>query len=214
MEKCIHELFEEQVRQRPDALALVHESGGLTYAELNRRANQLAHRLIEQGVGPEVRVGLCIERSAEMVIGLLGILKAGGCYVPLDPDYPQARLEYMLAHSGCRMVLSQQHLMMDLPFLSATKVLPLDAGLHAALFGSHGDANVEVAHSGACSANLAYVIYTSGSTGEPKGVGITHRSLHNLAAFQSRCYGWTATAGCFSSLPRASMRRAGTGAWR
>jgi len=183
-EKCIHELFEEQAEQTPDRIALVHEGGELTYAELNRRANRLADRLIERGVGPEVRVGLCLERSAEMVIGMVGILKAGGAYVPLDPEYPEARLEYVLGQSGCRLVLSEQHLMMDLPLLSTLKVLPLDARLHGALFGAHSEENVDVTGSGVGPGNLAYVIYTSGSTGAPKGVMVSHRGLCNLARAQ------------------------------
>ena len=104
-DKCIHELFEAQVERSAGAIALVHEGGELTYAELNRRANRLAHQLIERGVGPEVRVGLCLPRSAEMVIGLLGILKAGGCYVPLDPDYPRKRLEYVAKDSAVELVV-------------------------------------------------------------------------------------------------------------
>ena len=125
-DKCIHELFEAQVERTPDRIALVHESGELSYAELNARANAVAHALRGQGVSPEVRVGICMERSPEMAVGLLAILKAGGAYVPLDPQYPQARLEYMLAQSGCQVVLSEQHLLMDLPFLSTVRVLLLE----------------------------------------------------------------------------------------
>src|SRR5205814_32861 len=128
----------------------------------------------------EVRVGLCMERSPELVVGLLGILKAGGAYVPLDPEYPEARLEHMLGQSGCRVVLSERHLMMDLPWLSTMKVLLLEAGLHEALLGAYSDANVEVAESGVSSDNLAYVIYTSGSTGQPKGSAVTHQNIRRL----------------------------------
>jgi non-ribosomal peptide synthetase component F len=106
-ERCIHELFEAQVEQTPDRIALVYEGSELTYAELNRRANRLAHHLIERGVGPEVRVGVCMERSAEMVIGLLGILKAGGCYVPLDPSYPPKRLEYLLEDAQIDLIVTE-----------------------------------------------------------------------------------------------------------
>ena len=186
-DECIHELFEAQVRLRPDAIALVYEGGELTYGELNRRANRCAHQLIECGVGPEVLVGLCMEPSAERLIGILGILKAGGCCVPLDPEYPEARLEYMVAESGCLVVLSQQQLILRLPFLSGMKVLTLDTGLHDALCGAYSDADIE--NSGVGPTNLAYVVYTSGSTGEPAGAGVTHRSLHNLAVFQSHCHG-------------------------
>src|SRR5207244_3495709 len=136
----------------------VHESSELTYAELNRRANGLAHELIERGVGPEVRVGLCLQRSVETVIGVLGILKAGGAYVPLDPEYPSARLEYMLTQSGCRVVLSKQHLLREVPTLSATTVLLLEGGSHDERLGAHSEANVEVGDSGVCPTNLAYVI--------------------------------------------------------
>ena len=109
-----------------------------------------------------------MERSPELAVGLLGILKAGGCYVPLDPDYPRARLEYMLAQSGCQVVLSKQHLMMELPFLSGTKVLLLDADSHDAHFGAYSDANVAVTDSGVDPANLAYVIYTWAARASPK----------------------------------------------
>ena len=179
-DRCVHQLFEEQALLQPDAIALVHEDSQLSYGELNRRANRLAHCLRARGVGADVRVGVCMERSPELAVGLLGILKAGGCYVPLDPDYPRARLEYMLAQSGCQVVLSKQHLMMELPFLSGTKVLLLDADSHDAHFGAYSDANVAVTDSGVDPANLAYVIYTSGSTGQPKGSAIVHRSISRL----------------------------------
>ena len=198
-DRCIHELFEEQARLRPDAVAVVYEDIEVTYAELNRRANQLAHQLIASGVGPEVRVGLCMERSAQMVIGLLGILKSGGCYVPLDPEYPEARLEYMVAQSGCRVVLSEQHLMADVPLLSTMKVLPLDAEFHTALFGAYGEADIEVADSGVCPTSLAYVIYTSGSTGQPKGSAVTHRNISRLTHNEFIDYGSVRTMLCAAS---------------
>jgi len=177
-DRCIQELFEAQARLRPDAIAVVHDRRQLSYSELNRRANRVAHALRKHGVGPEARVGICMERSPELAVGLLGILKAGGAYVPLDPEYPESRLEYMLSQSGCRVVLSEQHLMMDLPLLSATKVLPLDAELHDTLFGAYSDANVT--DSGVCPTNLAYVIYTSGSTGRPKGSAVLHQNISRL----------------------------------
>jgi amino acid adenylation domain-containing protein len=177
-ERCIHELFEAQVEQAPDRIALVHAGSELTYSELNRRANQLAHRLIECGVGPEVRVGICMERSPELVVGLLGILKAGGAYVPLDPEYPEARLEYLLGQSGCRVVLSKQYLLKDVPLLNTMRVLWLDAERHDECFGAYSDANV--ADSGVGASNLAYVIYTSGSTGHPQGTAIVHRNISRL----------------------------------
>jgi non-ribosomal peptide synthetase component F len=173
-------LFEQQAEQTPDRIALVHGCSELTYGELNRRANQVARGLRERGVGPEVRVGICMHRSPQLAVGLLGILKSGGAYVPLDPEYPEARLEYMLSHSGARVVLSEQRLMKDVPLLSRTQVLPLDADAHDALFGAYSDANVKVAESGVCPSNLAYVIYTSGSTGRPKGSAIIHRNISRL----------------------------------
>src|SRR5471030_2152043 len=111
----IHQLIEDQVQRTPDAPALVFGATTLTYAQLNARANQLAHALREQGVGPDVLVGLCVERSVEMVVGLLAILKAGGAYVPLDPEYPRDRLSYMLQDSGVNLLLTQAHLLAQLP---------------------------------------------------------------------------------------------------
>jgi non-ribosomal peptide synthetase component F len=198
-EQCIHELFEEQVRQRPDAVALVHEGGELTYRELNRRANQVAHCLREQGVGAEVRVGICMERSPELVVGLLGILKAGGAYVPLDPEYPQSRLEYMLVQSGCGVVLSEQHRVKQWPLLSARKVLLLEEPLHDVFFGPYSDTNLGVKESGVCASNLAYVIYTSGSTGEPKGCAIVHQSISRLIYNDFMDYASAGTMLCAAS---------------
>src|SRR6266516_4584723 len=109
-DKCIHELFEEQVERAPDSVAVVFEGQRLTYSELNRRANRLAHYLRKLGVGPEVLVGICVERSFEMIVGLLAILKAGGAYLPLDPTYPKERLSLMIKGGGVRVVLIQEHL--------------------------------------------------------------------------------------------------------
>ena len=187
------------MRQRPDAVALVHEGGELTYGELNRRANQVAHCLRERGVGPEVRVGICMERSAGLVVGLLGILKAGGAYVPLDPEYPQSRLEYMLVQSGCGVVLSEPHLLAQLPLLSTVKVLALEADSHDALLGPYSDTNLGVKESGVCASNLAYVIYTSGSTGQPKGVGIAHRSAVSLLSWSAQQWTVAERAGVLAS---------------
>src|SRR3712207_466744 len=165
---CIHELFEEQARRTPDAVAVVFEEEQLSYRELNRRSNQLAHYLRKLGVGPEVLVGVCMERSLEMVVGLLGILKAGGAYVPLDPAYPKERLAFMLEDSQASVLLSQQRLLEDLPE-HESRVVCLDSAWE----GSIQDQEVNPA-SGATAENLAYVIYTSGSTGKPKGVQIPH----------------------------------------
>ncbi len=176
---CIHELFEAQVERTPNAVAVVFEDQQLTYRELNARANQLAHYLRRSGVGPEVKVGICIERSLEMVVGLLGILKAGGAYVPLDPAYPKERLAFMIADTQTPVLLTQKHLVKVLPKHSA-KVVCLDArsgewgkSPNYPLFSSSPPPLVQAA-------NLAYVMYTSGSTGRPKGVSIIHRGVVRL----------------------------------
>ena len=156
--QSVVELFEAQVRRSPEAVAVVNESESLTFAELNRRANQLAHYLTSNGVGPEVRVAVTIGPSVEMIVALLGILKAGGAYVPLDPSYPQARLKFMLDDVGARLVLTQE---------SVSEAIAVAA------------ANTENTERRLSLDNAAYVIYTSGSTGTPKGVVITHGALSN-----------------------------------
>jgi len=172
---CIHELFAAQAARTPDAIAVVYEDDQLTYAELDQRANQLAHYLRRRGVGPDVLVGLCVERSVEMVVALLGILKAGGAYVPLDPAYPAERLAFMLQDSQAPVLLSQQWLRDRLPaYDGAIVLIDADAAIAAA--------PVEAPPDGATPATLAYVLYTSGSTGRPKGVRIPHRALTNLLA--------------------------------
>ncbi|MEH2381700.1 MAG: amino acid adenylation domain-containing protein [Nostoc sp.] len=173
-DKCIHQLFEEQVERTPRAVAVVFENQQLTYQELNQRANQLAHHLQTLGVGPEVLVGICVERSIEMLVGLLGILKAGGAYVPLDPNYPQERLSYMLADSGIEVLLTHRSLLESLPSHTA-RVVCLDSDWGA--IEQHQKDNLDF---GVCSDNLAYTIYTSGSTGLPKGVQICHHSVVNF----------------------------------
>ena len=171
-EKTVHRLFEEQVERAPEAVAVEFEGQRLTYGELNRRSNQLARHLRGQGVGPEVLVGLCVERSLEMVVGLLGILKAGGAYLPLDRAYPRDRLRFMLEDAGITLVLTQGNLSESLP--EGSPLVRLDAGW--AQIASESDDNVETQ---ATPENLAYVIYTSGSTGKPKGVEIEHGSIAN-----------------------------------
>ncbi|MBV9927464.1 MAG: amino acid adenylation domain-containing protein [Acidobacteria bacterium] len=173
-ERCLHEWVEAQVELTPDAVAVISEEEQVTYAELNRRANRLARRLRELGVGPDVPVGVCVERSVEMVVGLLGVLKAGGAYVPLDPEYPQERLAFMLENTGARVLLTQQRLVEVLPPFEG-RVLCLDAEEEAADDGQPE----ENPRSGVKGDNLAYVIYTSGSTGRAKGVMIAHRSICN-----------------------------------
>ena len=170
-ELCIHQLFEAQVARTPDAIAVCFEDQQLTYEQLNRRANQLAYHLRTLGVGPEVPVGVCLKHSLEMVIGLLGILKAGGVYVPLDPAYPKERLAFMLEDAEVPVLLTQEPLLAGLPEHNA-KVVCLDSDWEAIA--------QESPENPICStipANLAYVIYTSGSTGQPKGVLVSHASI-------------------------------------
>ncbi|HEX6554198.1 MAG TPA: amino acid adenylation domain-containing protein, partial [Ktedonobacteraceae bacterium] len=169
-DQCVHQLFEAQVERTPDAVAVISEEQQLTYHDLNVQANQLAHHLRTLGVGPEVLVGLCVERSLEMIVGLLGILKAGGAYVPLDPAYPSERLAFMLQDTQVGVLLTQQRLVENLPDHKA-KVICLDTGWEANAESVANPFN-EVAGD-----NLAYVIYTSGSTGKPKGVPITQQNL-------------------------------------
>ncbi|HYP38794.1 MAG TPA: amino acid adenylation domain-containing protein, partial [Chloroflexia bacterium] len=171
---CLHRQFELQVEKSPQAVAMLFEGEQFTYAELNRRANRVAHRLQELGVEPDVPVGLYVERSPEMVIGLLGILKAGGAYVPLDPAYPRERLAFMLEDARVPILLAQRHLVERLPQHTA-QVICLDDGWAAG--GQANDSNLtcEVAPD-----NLAYIIYTSGSTGTPKGALVTHANVARL----------------------------------
>jgi amino acid adenylation domain-containing protein len=175
---CIHELFEEQVELTPDAIALVFEDEQLTYKELNQRANQLAHHLRNLGVGAEVLVGICVERSLEMVVGLLGILKAGGAYVPLDPAYPPERLAFMLEDASVRVILTQRQLVKSIGKHQA-RIVCLDTDWEIIERQSEENPGCSLT-----SENLAYVIYTSGSTGRPKGVLVAHRGLCNLAKAQ------------------------------
>ena len=173
LDKCIHHLFEEQVQRTPDAVAVVFENQQLTYYQLNCRANQLAHYLQSLGVGADMLAGLCVERSLEMVVGLLGILKAGGAYVPLDPDYPQDRLSFMLEDAHVQVLLTQQHLIERLPEHQANLVCLDNDWLLICESSQDNPIN------GVRATNLAYVIYTSGSTGQPKGVMLSHRNLCN-----------------------------------
>ncbi len=181
---CVHELFAEQARRTPDAAAVVHEGRTLTYGELERSANRLAHSLRRLGVGPEACVGLCARRSPGMVAGLLGILAAGGVYVPLDPAYPAERLEFMAADSGAAVLLVDS---------AAPDVLPAFAGARLVLddFGREADSAEDGAPpaSGVSPENAAYVIYTSGSTGRPKGVVVTHAGAANLLPRAGRSFG-------------------------
>ncbi len=177
---CAHRLFEAQAAETPGALAVEFEGEQLTYAELNERANRIAHYLRKLGVGPESLVGVCIERSNEMLTGLLAILKAGGAFVPLDPAYPSQRLSFMIEDARPSIVLTKQRWLQKLPE-SEAQMLCIDAEL----FSGESGENLDHAPT---PENLAYVIYTSGSTGVPKGVAITHGSLMNLIRWHQRVY--------------------------
>jgi len=170
-EQCLHWLVEAQVERTPHAVAVISEQEQLSYQQLDRRANQLAHYLQQLGVGPEVRVGICVERSVEMLVGLLGILKAGGVYVPLDPSYPAERLAFMLADAQTPVLLTQQHLLHRLPAHQA-RVLCLDSDWQQVATWP-----ITMPSSTVSPGNLAYVIYTSGTTGTPRGVMIVHKEL-------------------------------------
>jgi amino acid adenylation domain-containing protein len=175
-DKCIHELFEAQVEETPDAIAVIFETEQLTYQELNARANQLAHYLQKLGVKPEVLVGICVERSLEMVIGLLGILKSGGAYVPLDPAYPPERLNFILKDTQVSVLLTQQHLIENLP-QHPTRLFCLDTD-----WENVAQQSSQKPISKCTIDNLAYIIYTSGSTGQPKGVLVNHSNVVRLFA--------------------------------
>jgi arthrofactin-type cyclic lipopeptide synthetase C len=174
-DQCVHELFEAQVAKSPDAIAVIFEDQKLSYAELNRRANRLAHYLRERGVGPDLRVAICLERSLEMVVALLAVLKAGGAYVPLDPTYPAERLGFMIHDAGPIALLTQQHLQPLLPELDPK--LPIINMSESSGWAQMPDTNPNPRVIGLTPQHLAYVIYTSGSTGRPKGVLIEHGAL-------------------------------------
>jgi natural product biosynthesis luciferase-like monooxygenase protein len=176
-DRCIHQLFEQQVAQNPNAIAVAFENRQLTYQELNDQANQLAHYLRSCGVGPDVLVGLHLERSLEMMVGLMGVHKAGGAYVPLDPDFPQDRLALMLVDSQAPVVLTQQKLLANLAVESSVQVICIDSQ-----WSEIAQKPTNNPDSGVKPENLSYVIYTSGSTGRPKGVMVEHRNVVNFFA--------------------------------
>ncbi|BAT56844.1 amino acid adenylation domain protein (plasmid) [Nostoc sp. NIES-3756] len=179
-DKCIHQLFEAQVEKTPDAIAVVFENEKLTYRELNTKANQLAHYLQKLGVKPEVLVGICIERSLEMIIALLATLKAGGAYIPLDPSFPSERLAFMLEDSQISVLLTQQDLLKTLP--PHAQAICLDSDWENITTSQQNSVEININ-----SSILSYIIYTSGSTGKPKGVQITHSSVVNfLIAIQQK----------------------------
>ena len=174
---CIHHLFERQVERSPHAIAVVFEGQQLSYAELNASANRLAHLLRQHGVGPDARVALCMDRSVQMIVGLLGILKAGGSYVPLNPEHPGPRLLHQLSETHALAVISEERLLNRLPDFDC-EVIALDRDSELLEHQPVTNPDVHVAPQ-----NLAYVIYTSGSTGKPKGVAISHESLVNYTRF-------------------------------
>ena len=178
---CIHELIEEQVKRSPDGVAVVYEQEQVSYEELNRQANIWAHRLRREGVGPETVVGVHLERSVELVVALLAVMKAGGAYLPLDPGYPEQRLKYMVEDAGVEVVVTEPGLGGKLP--GSVRQIWIEGGV-----GEAGQEQSE-AESGVEAGNLVYVIYTSGSTGQPKGAMVHHGALCNLARAQSNAFG-------------------------
>lgn len=174
-DQCVHQLFEAQVAQTPEAIAVIFEDKQLTYQELNERANRLARHLQTLGVGPDTLVGIYMERSLDMIVGLLGVLKAGGAYVPLDPAFPRDRLAFMLADAQAAVLLTQQNLAAEITKPDHTQTVCLDSDWDSIM--PQSPANLS---SQAQPDNLMYVIYTSGSTGKPKGVQIEHRSVVNF----------------------------------
>ncbi|MBN5518265.1 amino acid adenylation domain-containing protein, partial [Pseudomonas aeruginosa] len=170
-ERSVEQLFASRAAMEPERVALLFEERQLSYGELNAQANRLAHRLIELGVGPDVLVGIAVERGLEMIVSLLAVLKAGGAYVPLDPEYPQERLGYMIEDSGIALLLSQSHLLQRLPAAAGIACLALDRAR------DWQDRPARDPQLRAHPQNLAYVMFTSGSTGRPKGVGISRESL-------------------------------------
>ena len=190
----LHALIEAQAARTPLAVAASAEDESLSYAELNRRANMVAHRLRAAGAGPETLVGVCAERSAELVVALLGVLKSGAAYVPLEPGYPAERLGYMVEDSGAPIVLTQCHLAGLLPVTDALVML-LDEPAEWACQPGHDPGRI------ATPPNLAYVIYTSGSTGRPKGVMLEHRGLVNRLDWMQATYGLTAADTVLQKTP-------------
>ncbi len=219
--KCIHQLVEEQAERTPNNIAVAFQDEQLTYAELNARANKVAHYLQKLGVGAEVLVGICVERSPEMLVGILGILKAGGAYVPIDPTYPQERLAFILEDTRTSILLTQHRLLDRLPVHNAQTIC-LDTNWDIAQ-ESEENPTWKI-----CAENLAYIIYTSGSTGKPKGVQVTHQNLvHSTTArlayyqeitsflllssfaFDSSVAGifWTLCSGGILYLPEEGLQR-------
>ncbi|WP_420129160.1 amino acid adenylation domain-containing protein [Longimicrobium sp.] len=186
-DRCIHQLFEAQAARTPEGVAVRFEAESLTYGELNEGANRLAHHLIRRGVGPEVRVGICLERGLEMIVSILAVLKAGGAYVPMDPAYPADRLAFTLSDAGVPIVLAQEKVRALLALPDGVELISLDAARAQIAAES-----AENPRGGATPDSLAYVIYTSGSTGTPKGALIEHRNVARLFSATDAWFGFGA----------------------
>ncbi|MGH8546982.1 MAG: AMP-binding protein, partial [Gammaproteobacteria bacterium] len=180
-----HQIFESQVEETPDSVALVFEGVSLTYRELDSRANQLAHRLKALGVGPEAPVGICMERSLELVVAILGLFKAGGAYLPLDPAQPKERLSFVMNNTQPAVILAQKRLLAMLPSHDAQDIC-LDSDWTT--IAEHSNAPLETALN---DGNLAFLIYTSGSTGEPKAVMLPHRRRENRVTHENTVHQMT-----------------------
>src|SRR5579864_1251734 len=191
LNKCIHELFEEQAEKAPEVVAVAYEGASLSYGELNRLANQLAHYLRGLGVKPEARVGICVERSLAMVIGILGVLKAGGAYVPLDPEYPGERLQFMLQDSAPVALLTQGHL--ERLFPGIRERLPVLDLMDTAAWQGEAQNNPDRGAGRMSAKHLAYLIYTSGSTGRAKGVMVEHANVVRLFTATENCFHFDAS---------------------
>jgi len=195
LDRCVHHLFEDQVQRSPEAPAVLFESEELNYADFNARSNQLAHYLIKQGVGRDVCVGVCMDRSMEMVISLYAILKAGGAFVPLDPDYPAERLGYMLEDAQVPVLLAQQHLATTFPDYSGA-LFCVDSEWDKVCIESTENPQVQIDPT-----QLAYIVFTSGSTGRPKGAMNSHRGLCSRLLFMQERYPITAADALLQKTP-------------
>ncbi|NQZ08854.1 MAG: amino acid adenylation domain-containing protein, partial [Algicola sp.] len=200
--RCVHQAFEAQVARAPQSIAVEFESEQLTYDELNRQANQLAHHLMtSHQVKPDTLVGICLERSPQMVVSVLAVLKAGGAYVPLEPDYPASRLAYMIDDAQLNTVITVSSLLEQTP-IKAEQALCLDGLDYQDRLPTLSEANLPVQSLGLSPDHLAYVIYTSGSTGKPKGVSVVHRGVMNYLDHTGEHY-YPQVAGAIVSLPLA-----------
>jgi non-ribosomal peptide synthetase component F len=182
----LHELVQAQAERTPEAVALVFEETQLSYAELNERANRLAHYLRARGVGPEARVGILMHRSVELVVSLLAVLKAGAAYVPLDPEYPQERLEFMLEDSQAQVLLTQQRLLAEMSWCAGAVAETI--AVDELRFDEVSEFSAPPDLGPLSPDNLAYIIYTSGSTGRPKGAMNTHRGIVNRLLWMQDTY--------------------------